>query len=93
MAETVEAVRSIPPEHPAGFGEIRIKLRADVLQGTEISMSMTDAGLKTVFIPPTPEIAQLIERNLPQLETHLAERIHSFKVSVSIKKGKTHEIA
>lgn len=88
----VEAARAVAdtllvtPGLLRGEGEIRIQLRPDVLDGTEIHIAVAGRQLTVAFAPPTPELAALIEQNRPQLAAHLADRIHSFQIAVDVRR-------
>ena len=88
----VEAARAVAdtllvtPGLLRGEGEIRIQLRPDVLDGTEIHIAVAGRQLTVAFTPPTHELAALIEQSRPQLTAHLAERIHSFQIAVDVRR-------
>jgi len=95
LVEAVEAVAEtirVSPGDLRGEGEVRIFLKSNVLDGSEIRLEAKSGTLSVAFHPATPDVAQLIEQNRAQLEMRLAERVHAFQISVSVKKGKTeHE--
>ena len=88
----VEAARAVAdtllvtPGLLRGEGEIRIQLRPDVLDGTEIHIAVAGRQLTVAFTPPTHELAALIEQSRPQLTAHLAERIHAFQIAVDVRR-------
>ena len=88
----VEAARAVAdtllvtPGLLRGEGEVRIQLRPDVLDGTEIRIAVAGRQLTVAFTPPTPELAALIEQNRSQLTAHLADRIHSFQIAVDVRR-------
>ena len=88
----VEAARAVAdtllvtPGLLRGEGEIRIQLRPDVLDGTEIHIVVAGRQLTVAFTPPTPDLVALIEQSRPQLTAHLAERIHSFQIAVDVRR-------
>ena len=88
----VEAARAVAdtllvtPGLLRGEGEIRIQLRPDVLDGTEIRIAVAGRQLTVAFTPPTPDLVALIEQSRPQLTAHLAERIHSFQIAVDVRR-------
>ena len=94
LVEAVEAVSErilVTPGLMRGEGEIRIFLKPEVLEGTEVRIQASGDTMTVSFHPTVPDVAQLIERNRPQLETRLAERIQSFHIAVFVKKGNKHE--
>ena len=88
----VEAARAVAdtllvtPGLLRGEGEIRIQLRPDVLDGTEIHIVVAGRQLTVAFTPPTPDLVALIEQSRPQLTAHLAERIHAFQIAVDVRR-------
>ena len=88
----VEAARAVAdtllvtPGLLRGEGEIRIQLRPDVLDGTEIHIAVAGRQLTVAFTPPTPDLVALIEQSRPQLTAHLAERIHAFQIAVDVRR-------
>ena len=88
----VEAARAVAdtllvtPGLLRGEGVIRIQLRPDVLDGTEIHIVVAGRQLTVAFTPPTPDLVALIEQSRPQLTAHLAERIHSFQIAVDVRR-------
>ena len=88
----VEAARAVAdtllvtPGLLRGEGEIRIQLRPDVLDGTEIHIVVVGRQLTVAFTPPTPDLVALIEQSRPQLTAHLAERIHAFQIAVDVRR-------
>lgn len=93
----VEAARAVAdtllvtPGLLRGEGEIRIQLRPDVLDGTEIRIAVAGRQLTVAFTPPTPDLVALIEQSRPQLTAHLAERIHSFQIAVDVRRRVRNE--
>ena len=87
LIEIAEAVADrvlVSPGLMQGDGEVRVLLKPDVLQGTEIRV-VSESGTVTVnFIPATPEIAALLERNQPLLVQHLATHVPSVRLGVSV---------
>lgn len=91
LAETIEEVtarlRSSAPSS-AGGGEIEIVLKAHVLDGSTVHMSVRGGVVSVCFTPATPDAASFIEKNISRLETSLSERIPRFRFSVSARKEK-----
>ncbi len=85
-AEAVADTILVSPGLLRGEGEIRVQLRPDVLDGTEIRIGVSGRQLDVAFMPSTADMSALIEQCRPQLEQHLAARIHRFSVSVSVSK-------
>lgn len=70
-------------------GEIRLQLKPDVLDGSEIRLEIKNQQLSVVFHPVTANAGLLIEQNLPRLEQHLAQHIHAYQITLAIKKDKS----
>ena len=85
-ARAVAGTLLVTPGLLRGQGEIRIQLRPDVLDGTEIRVAVEGRQLTVAFTPPTAEMAALIEQCRPQLAAHLAERVHAFQVAVDVRR-------
>ena len=68
-----------------GQGEILVRLKPDVLSGTEIRIETTGRTLSVEFQPTVPDVAVLIERNLPGLQERLAMNVAAFDVAVSVR--------
>ena len=94
LAAAAEAVADrilVSPDLAGGEGEIRISLRKEVLGGSGISLTVSGQTLTVAIEPATADAAQLVERNLAQLQTTLGERVHAYKVTVVMKKGRSNE--
>ena len=82
ISEIVEAVGAkieVVPSLVKGEGEVMIHLSPAVLDGSEIKLSAKDGALSLQIIPATPEAAQLVAGNIPQLERALAEHAPAFR--------------
>ena len=82
----------VSPKLLRGEGEMRIQLKAGVLDGSEIQLTTRGNTLSVVFQTTTPDAQQLLERNLGQLEQHLAGHLHRYRIAVSVKRGKKDEL-
>jgi len=85
-AEAVADALLVTPGLLEGQGEILVQLRPDVLEGTEVKISVTGRQLDVVFQPQTVDMAVLIENCRTTLVQHLAAKIVSFNVSVDVRK-------
>ena len=83
-AEAVADTIMVTPGLLTGEGQIRVQLRPDVLDGTEIQLDVTGKAITVEFLPQTADMGVLIQRCLPQLEQHLAARIHSFTIAATV---------
>ena len=91
-AESVADTILVTPGLLKGDGEIRVQLKPDVLAGTEIQLSVTGRSIEVSFLPQTQDMGVLIERCLPQLEQHLAERVHAFAISAKVGRKATRRV-
>jgi len=85
-AEAVADTLLVTPGLLRGQGEVLVRLRPDVLDGTEVKISVTGRQLDVVFQPQTVDMAVMIENCRVQLVQHLAAKIVSFNVSVDVRK-------
>ena len=86
-ASAVADTMTVSPGLLRGAGEIEVKLRSDVLDGTVVRIVAPEPGKMSVqFVPANPEIAALLEKCAPQLVAHLSGRLHNLQVSVSVKR-------
>lgn len=96
VEEIVAAVSEqivVTPSLVKGEGEVVIKLKPTVLDGSELKISAKDNALSVVIAPSTPQVAQLTTAAIPQLERALAEHMPTFAfINVAVaKKGKLDE--
>ncbi|MBQ6470988.1 MAG: flagellar hook-length control protein FliK [Victivallales bacterium] len=95
IAEVVEAVchaiEVTSGEIHGGEGTVRIQLKPDVLDGAEVTLTARNQTLTVAFQAVTTEAQALLERNLSQLEQHLAGRIHNYQIAVSVRRTKDNE--
>lgn len=96
VEEIVAAVSEqivVTPSLVKGEGEVVIKLKPTVLDGSELKISAKDNALSVVIAPSTPQVAQLAAAAIPQLERALAEHMPTFAfINVAVaKKGKLDE--
>ena len=83
--ETVAATVAVTPGLVQGDGEVRIVLKSNVLDGSEVKIEARGQTLQVSLTPATNDVAQVVERSLPQFQQQLAERISAFhRVSVVI---------
>lgn len=86
-ASAVADTITVSPEVLRGASEVEVQLRSDVLEGTVIRISTTEARKMSIqFTPATAEVAALLEKCAPQLVAYLSERVHGFSVSVNVKR-------
>lgn len=94
LVEAAEAVCSaimVSDGLSKGEGEIRIQLKADVLGGSDIRLAVNGSALSITFDVVSDAVQQLVQRNLPQFEQHLAQHIHAYQIAVDIIKRKVQK--
>ena len=94
IAEAVVGQISVTPGIVHGDCEIKIALKPDVLDGSEIAMTSKDGTLTVHITPATQEASTAAAAALPRLESALAEHAPAFRhvsVALAVKKGKDNE--
>ena len=91
-AEAVADAILVSPGLKAGDGEMLIRLRPDVLDGSTVRITVSGRQLGVEFMPVQMETAALIERNMSQLQQHLVARVHMYAVGVSVKKDRNGRV-
>ena len=86
LIEAVVSQISVTPSLVKGEGEVYMTLKANVLDGSNITLSAKDGVLAVVVTPATPEAAQAIAAAAPRLEVALAEHVPTFR-NVAVKLG------
>lgn len=79
----------VTPSLVRGDGEITIRLKPTVLDGSEIRMKAKGTEIAIIIAPATPSVAQIVEQAKVQFEQMLAERLPTFQIAVSIQPAKT----
>ena len=94
IARAIAAEVVATPALARGEGQVVIRLKPDVLSGSEITLSAKGGTLSVEIAPATPEAAARMQAALPGLETALAGHVSEFhSFSVSLKKGRKDETA
>ena len=89
LVEAAQAVADtllVSPGLLRGQGEVVVRLRPDVLEGTEVRIAVTGLQLEVIFQPTTVDMAVLLTNCRTQIATHLAAKIATFNVSVDVRK-------
>jgi flagellar hook-length control protein FliK len=69
-----------------------VRLQPEVLGGSEIQMTVKGGTLTVVVNPASQDVQTIVEANRTQFEQHLAEKVHSLRVAVAVRRGdKTNE--
>ena len=88
-AELTEAVAAIAdtitvtPALVRGDGEVVIRLKPTVLDGSEIRIEAKGSAIAIDIRPATDEVAHIVERSQAQLAQQLSERIPSFQFTIA----------
>ncbi len=79
----------VSPGLMRGEGEILVQLKPDVLEGSQIRISVQGKTLDVAFQTPTEQLTQMLTTRLPELQQHLVAALpaFSFKVSAGLKTG------
>ena len=70
-----------------GEGQLLVRLRPDVLGGSEIRLVATEGTLTVIVNPATQDVQTLVEANRTQFEQYLAEKVTSWRLAVTVKRG------
>jgi len=87
MAEAANAVAEtirVTPGVARGDGEVVIRLKPTVLDGSEIRLEAKGTSIAVEIRPATPDAARAVERMQEEFAKTLSERIPSFQFSVSV---------
>ena len=75
-----------------GEGRILVRLQPEVLGGSDVQITAKGGMLTVVVNPASQDVQTIVEANRTQFEQHLAEKVHSWRVAVAVKRGeKTDE--
>jgi flagellar hook-length control protein FliK len=74
-----------------GEGQLLVRLRPEVLGGSEVQLVAKAGTLMVVIHPATQEVSMIVEANRTQFEQYLAEKVYSWRVSVAVKRGEDDE--
>ena len=92
VAEAIADQILVTPSLVRGEGQMIVRLKPEVLDGSEIHLSSESGTLAVEIVPSTQNAAKLATEAMPRLETALAEHVATFRqVSVSVRKGKVNE--
>jgi hypothetical protein len=70
-----------------GEGQLFVRLRSDVLGGSEVRLVAQANTLTVVVNPASQDVQAIVEANRTQFEQYLAEKVQSWRVSVVVKRG------
>ena len=70
-----------------GEGQLLVRLRPEVLSGSEIRLVATGGTLTVIVHPATQDVQTIVEANRTQFEQYLAEKVQSWRLAVTVKRG------
>ena len=90
-ADAVAASVQVSPDLArTGAGEIRVRLRPDVLDGSSVRFEASGGDLKITLYPATQAAAAVLEAHLERFRTHLAERVANWRINVGVAAWDPH---
>ena len=69
-----------------GEGVLFVRLRPEVLDGSEVRIVAKGGDLAVEIEPATQDVMDAVEANRTRFEQHLAGKVHAWRVSVSVKR-------
>ena len=85
LVETVvETLAVTPTLSSAGEGEINIKLKYDILDGSSIKMEVKNGELKIIIEPTTRAAEEILLKTQEAFQNHLAERVTAWRINVGV---------
>ncbi len=74
----------VTPSLVQGEGEVTIRLRPTVLDGSEIRLEAKGEAITVALTPATSEVQRLAEQSQTRFAAELSERIPSFQIAVVV---------
>ena len=87
VAEAVADAILVSSGFSNGEGSVIVRLRPEVLGGSEVRIIVKDGVLSVVLNAATEDVQEMVETNRAQFEQHLAEKVHSWRISVAVRRG------
>jgi hypothetical protein len=85
LVETVvETLAVTPTLSSTGEGEIHIKLKSDILDGSSIKMEVKNGELKIIIEPTTRAAEEILLKSQEAFQNHLAERVTAWRINVGV---------
>ncbi len=92
VVEAVAAQILVTPALVKGEGEMIVRLKSDILDGSTIRLTAESGTLSVEISPATQSAQRVIVEAAPRLETALSEHVAAFHhVRVLVKKGRQNE--
>ena len=85
LVETVvETLAVTPTLSSTGEGEIHIKLKSDILDGSSIKIEVKNGELKIVVEPASRAAEEILLKSQEAFQNHLAERVTAWRINVGV---------
>ena len=85
LVETVvETLAVTPTLSSTGEGEIHIKLKSDILDGSSIKIEVKNGELKVVVEPASRVAEEILLKSQEAFQNHLAERVTAWRINVGV---------
>ena len=85
LVETVvETLAVTPTLSSTGEGEIHIKLKSDILDGSSIKIEVKNGELKVVVEPASRAAEEILIKSQEAFQNHLAERVTAWRINVGV---------
>ena len=85
LVETVvETLAVTPTLSSIGEGEIHIKLKSDILDGSSIKIEVKNGELKVVVEPASRAAEEILLKSQEAFQNHLAERVTAWRINVGV---------
>jgi hypothetical protein len=85
LVETVvETLAVTPTLSLTGEGEIHIKLKSDILDGSSIKIEVKNGELKVVVEPASRAAEEILLKSQEAFQNHLAERVTAWRINVGV---------
>jgi hypothetical protein len=85
LVETVvETIAVTPALSSGGDGEIFIRLKPDILDGSSVRIEVKDGELKVVVVPASRAAEEILQKAQETFQNQLAERVTAWRVNVGV---------
>ena len=85
LVETVVETLTVTPNlSSTSEGEIRIKLKSDILDGSSIKIEVKNGELKVVVEPASRAAEEILLKSQEAFQNHLAERVTAWRINVGV---------
>ena len=85
LVETVVETMAVTPALATdGEGELSIRLKSDILDGSSIKMEVKGGELKIVVVPASRAAEEILLKAQESFQNQLAERVMAWRINVGI---------